>query len=242
MSRLWVVLALIAAASLRAGAETGAVKIRRLEAENRLLKAQLVGIRAQMVLLEEAIRKAAKPAVTSPKPAGQGKNGPASRPTIKGLVPGVDIPFEVKKTYIDKNGRIINPNDCDGDSLPDDWEIEHFGNTSQPRDGDTDGDGLTNIEEYRNGTDPGGLFATTDGGETWSVNEPLWTLRNDEKWFWIGIALIVLAVIGWSWPCNAQTYFALRLDPPRAFESPDPRTPRSFWVDFQQPRPGSEPQ
>jgi len=36
---------------------------------------------------------------------------------------------------------------------------------------------------YLMGTDPGGLFATTDGGETWSVNEPLWTLRNDHNWY-----------------------------------------------------------
>jgi hypothetical protein len=39
----------------------------------------------------------------------------------------VDFPFEVKKAYIDKDGRIINPNDCDGDSLPDDWEMRRFG-------------------------------------------------------------------------------------------------------------------
>jgi len=36
---------------------------------------------------------------------------------------------------------------------------------------------------YLVGTDPGGLFATTDGGETWTVNDPIWTLRNEHNWF-----------------------------------------------------------
>ncbi|MCK4276312.1 MAG: hypothetical protein KAX78_07350 [Phycisphaerae bacterium] len=55
------------------------------------------------------------------------RSKPTSQPASKGLIPGVDIPFEVKKAYIDKDGRIINPNDCDGDSLPDDWEMRRFG-------------------------------------------------------------------------------------------------------------------
>jgi len=36
---------------------------------------------------------------------------------------------------------------------------------------------------YLIGCDPGGLFESTDGGATWSVNEPLWTLRNEHNWF-----------------------------------------------------------
>ena len=33
------------------------------------------------------------------------------------------------------------------------------------------------------GTDPGGLFETTDSGESWSLNEPLWALRSADRWF-----------------------------------------------------------
>jgi hypothetical protein len=36
---------------------------------------------------------------------------------------------------------------------------------------------------YLIGCDPGGLFESTDGGDTWSVNEPLWSLRNKHNWF-----------------------------------------------------------
>lgn len=36
---------------------------------------------------------------------------------------------------------------------------------------------------YLVGTDPGALFATTDAGESWTVNDALWTLRNEHNWF-----------------------------------------------------------
>ena len=44
--------------------------------------------------------------------------------------------------------------DLDNDSLPDLWESDHFGdNESHPND-DEDGDGFTNYQEYKNGSDP----------------------------------------------------------------------------------------
>jgi len=49
----------------------------------------------------------------------------------------------------------VNPaNDIDGDGLPDDWEIEHFGDLSQGADDDYDGDGYSNLEEWENGWNP----------------------------------------------------------------------------------------
>jgi hypothetical protein len=56
--------------------------------------------------------------------------------------------------------------DWDGDGLPDDWEIAHglnpgFNDTNL----DSDGDGLTNWEEYLRGTDP--LNPDTDGDGIW---------------------------------------------------------------------------
>jgi len=44
--------------------------------------------------------------------------------------------------------------DTDSDELPDYWERGYFGDLSQGANGDYDGDGATNLEEYQAGTDP----------------------------------------------------------------------------------------
>ncbi len=45
--------------------------------------------------------------------------------------------------------------DLDHDGLPDDWELSHFGSaTGSNPSADTDGDGMTNLQEYNAGTDP----------------------------------------------------------------------------------------
>ena len=44
--------------------------------------------------------------------------------------------------------------DSDGDGLLDAWELAMFGNLGQNPDGDLDGDGQTNLQEYLAGTDP----------------------------------------------------------------------------------------
>ncbi len=46
--------------------------------------------------------------------------------------------------------------DCDGDGLPDQWELEHGLAANDPADGDLDSDhdGLSNREEFQAGTDP----------------------------------------------------------------------------------------
>lgn len=44
--------------------------------------------------------------------------------------------------------------DTDSDGLGDVWELEHFGDLSQNGSGDPDGDGLTNLQEFIDGTDP----------------------------------------------------------------------------------------
>jgi hypothetical protein len=55
-------------------------------------------------------------------------------------------------TYDDKTIEISV--DSDGDSMPDSWEITHFGNLTHDGTADTDGDGLTDLQEYQNSTDP----------------------------------------------------------------------------------------
>jgi hypothetical protein len=44
--------------------------------------------------------------------------------------------------------------DSDNDSLPDEWETNRVGNLESSRDSDSDNDGITNFDEFRNGTDP----------------------------------------------------------------------------------------
>ncbi|MCP4994321.1 MAG: calcium-binding protein [Gammaproteobacteria bacterium] len=49
----------------------------------------------------------------------------------------------------------VNPEyDTDGDGMADAWELEHFGNLDQDGNGDFDDDGLTDLEEYENQSDP----------------------------------------------------------------------------------------
>jgi len=50
------------------------------------------------------------------------------------------------------------PTDSDHDAMPDSWETAHGlnPNNASDRNGDLDGDGYTNIEEYLNETEPGG--------------------------------------------------------------------------------------
>jgi len=44
--------------------------------------------------------------------------------------------------------------DTDHNGLPDAWEIQYFGHTGVDANADPDGDGLSNLQEYRAGTNP----------------------------------------------------------------------------------------
>jgi hypothetical protein len=53
--------------------------------------------------------------------------------------------------------------DLDNDNLPDEWEIYYFGDISQTPSGDPDNDGLDNLTEYENGTNPTEADTDEDG-------------------------------------------------------------------------------
>ena len=67
--------------------------------------------------------------------------------------------------------------DTDEDLLPDDWERHFFGNLAQQPSDDPDGDGTSNLEEYRRGTNPArsgpwyadGSVAASGDGTSWAT-------------------------------------------------------------------------
>jgi autotransporter-associated beta strand protein len=67
--------------------------------------------------------------------------------------------------------------DSDGDGMPDDWEMFHFGNLSQVATGDFDVDGSTNLAEYNADTNASQAFSFTwnGGAGTWDSTSLRWS-------------------------------------------------------------------
>lgn len=58
----------------------------------------------------------------------------------------------------------IDPNDADGDVLPDVWELQYWSNLSHGVNEDSDSDGVDNLTEYRQGRNPTrGVVSDTSG-------------------------------------------------------------------------------
>ena len=77
-------------------------------------------------------------------------------------------------------GVLIGPDDDDEDGLPDDWERLFLGGRDFSGDDDPDGDGVTNITEWLQGTDPGSehsvlriqpLRAVADSGAGFAITD-----------------------------------------------------------------------
>jgi len=64
-------------------------------------------------------------------------------------------------THIPSKGSVVQfdldtltSNDSDNDRMDDTWEMQYFGSLDRDGDGDINGDGITDREEYQDGTDP----------------------------------------------------------------------------------------
>ena len=76
--------------------------------------------------------------------------------------------------------------DGDGDGLPDSWELTYLGNLTNTTTGDFDGDGVSNLAEFLEDTDPADntsllyrLTLVSDGGQV-TVNPSRFTFTNGE--------------------------------------------------------------
>ena len=71
-----------------------------------------------------------------------------------------------------EQGAVFKATMRDTDGLPNRWEMQYFGSLDQNANADFDGDGLTNLQEYLNGTDPAVASADHDNDgllDTWEV-------------------------------------------------------------------------
>lgn len=98
--------------------------------------------------------------------------------------------------------------DGDRDGLPDSWELANFGNLNQNPTGDFDGDGVSNLDEFLDGTNPADsaslLFRLTvlsDGGQV-DVNPSRFTYTNGEMVTLTATAMAPNTFHGWTGDTN----------------------------------------
>jgi hypothetical protein len=109
--------------------------------------------------------------------------------------------------------------DTDNDGLPDDWEIDNFGDLGQNPSNDTDGDGLTNIQEYNLETDPTDTDTDDDGlldGEDPNPLVPKDSQTDEiDPLIFVILAIIVIVIVLLLW------YFMFRRKEEEIPEEPE---------------------
>lgn len=78
---------------------------------------------------------------------------PGGSPAIGKRI-GIGVTSSGGFLQVDEFALSIAVADTDHDGMADSWELEHFGNLNQLPTGDADGDGTTNLTEFRLGLDP----------------------------------------------------------------------------------------
>ncbi len=89
------------------------------------------------------------------------------------------------------DGGSTNLTDTDHDGLPDQWEMSYFKNLDQGADDDPDDDGVSNLQEYINSTDP---TVSNSGAGSGSRHRP-WHISIYNIWTWIEASVLVISVI-----------------------------------------------
>lgn len=87
------------------------------------------------------------------------------------------------------NLTIRTRGDFDGDGMPDDWEMTHFGSLDRNGTGDFDGDGISDLDEYNYEKDPVINFAPStpkidfplDGSEVFSFTPTLTIVNSTDQ-------------------------------------------------------------
>jgi len=105
-----------------------------------------------------------------------------------------------KEYFVNVNATgIHNDSDYDNDGLPNDYEEQYGFNKYDPIDAslDEDGDQLTNLEEFKNGTDPNILDTDRDGvpdnTDYDPLNKDIWDPPVEERmWYDDTLTLILL--------------------------------------------------
>jgi hypothetical protein len=102
---------------------------------------------------------------------------PASAVGLEGrIIEGMAFTLYSGRAAWDSAGIVVPDMDGDGvvdidaDGMPDSWELAHFGDLTQPGDGDYDSDGISNLQEFLDGTDPNTVWFSTQYDDLYVTN------------------------------------------------------------------------